>query len=86
MMAGKFKVLLGESEDLRCRLLELPFRGKRLSMFFLLPDEEIEARPSPLRHLERNLTAHNLKKLFSTLRVLFHRRTRYELIINSIFV
>lgn len=64
MMAGKFKVLLGESPELGCRLLELPFRGKRLSMFLILPDEG----PNSLRNLEANLTAINLKKLFSSLR------------------
>lgn len=72
MMAGKFKVLLGESDTLRCRLLELPFRGKRLSMFIMLPDEDVSSSKSSssrLSHLEENLTAQNLKKLFASLRV-----------------
>ncbi|OXA45547.1 leukocyte elastase inhibitor [Folsomia candida] len=71
MMAGKFKVLLGESDTLRCRLLELPFRGKRLSMFIMLPDEDVSSSKSSssrLSHLEENLTAQNLKKLFASLR------------------
>lgn len=73
MMTGKFQVLLGSSSELNCRLLELPFRGRRLSMFIILPDldensGEEEPNPSLLR-LERNLDADNLKKLFATLRV-----------------
>jgi serine protease inhibitor len=74
MMAGKFKVLRGGSKDLRCRLLELPFVGKRLSMFIILPDEDSEQPDgsSGLASLEKNLTAANLKKLFATLRVRLH--------------
>lgn len=78
MMTGRFNVLLGSSEELKCRLLELPFRGRRLSMFILLPDQDRirnigDKRSNPnklpnLTQLERNLNAENLKRLFSTLK------------------
>jgi hypothetical protein len=42
-------------------------------MFILLPDEEISSSSggstTTLSHLEKNLTAQNLKKLFASLRV-----------------
>jgi len=82
-MAGKLKVLRGFSSDLRCRLLELPFVGKRLSMFILLPDEDVENQPEALSRLERNLTAANLKKLFATLSV--SRISCYTFIFINVF-
>ncbi|CAL8105285.1 unnamed protein product [Orchesella dallaii] len=68
MMAGKFQVSLGESNELGCRLLELPFRARRLSMFLLLPNEETGDDPTQsLRRLESSLNSDTLKQLFSTL-------------------
>lgn len=83
MMAGKFQVSLGESKQLGCRLLELPFRGKRLSMFILLPNEDTPGiggnDPSEsLRRLEAGLNSDTLKQLFSSLTVRF---LKYNLII-----
>jgi len=77
MMTGRFNVLLGSSAKLKCRLVELPFRGRRLSMFILLPDAQYSSsesdtgsrRAASLAHLEQHLTAENLKKLFATLKV-----------------
>lgn len=70
MMAGKFQVSLGESKQLGCRLLELPFKARRLSMFLLLPNEETGSDPSEsLDRLEKSLNSDSLKQLFSSLTV-----------------
>ncbi|CAG0894643.1 unnamed protein product [Cyprideis torosa] len=64
MMIGRFKVPLGYSPDLECRVLELPFREKRMSMFIFLPDD----METGLSRLEANLTTDVIKALFSTLK------------------
>ena len=64
-MYGKFKLPLGYSQDMECRVLELPFEQKRISMFILLPDDPING----LNRLEANMTSENIKSLFSTLKV-----------------
>lgn len=75
MMAGKFQVSLGGSKQLGCRLLELPFHARRLSMFLLLPNEEVgNGDPSEsLARLEASLNSDMLKQLFSSLTVSFHQ-------------
>ena len=64
MMSGKFTLPMGYSPELECRILEMPFTQRRISMFFLLPDEQ-----DGLSRLEANLTSANVKMLFSTLQV-----------------
>lgn len=39
MMYQKKKLPFGYIQDLKCRVLELPYRGKELSMIILLPDD-----------------------------------------------
>jgi serine protease inhibitor len=65
MMAGRFKLPLGYSKELECRVLELPFSQRRISMFLLLPDESVDG----LSRLEANISTENIKLLFSTLQV-----------------
>lgn len=38
-MYQKKKFLYGYIEDLQCRVLELPYQGRELSMVILLPDD-----------------------------------------------
>lgn len=38
-MYQKKKLPFGYIQDLKCRVLELPYRGKELSMIILLPDD-----------------------------------------------
>ena len=66
-MSGKFELPLGHSQEMECRVLEMPFSQKRISMFILLPDDPIDG----LTRLEANMTTENIKMLFSTLRVRF---------------
>ena len=65
MMSGRFTLPLGYSPEMECRILELPFTQKRISMFILLPDET-----AGLAALERKITAENVKMLFTTLEVI----------------
>ena len=65
MMSGRFTLPLGYSPEMECRILELPFTQKRISMFILLPDET-----DGLASLERKITAENVKMLFTTLEVI----------------
>ena len=66
-MAGKFELPVGYSADLECRVLEIPFSQKRISMFVLLPDDPVDG----LNQLEANISTINIKTLFSTLKVSF---------------
>lgn len=66
MMVGRFKVPVGYSSDLECRVAELPFVSRRISLFIILPDEVDRG----LAKLEANMTSDNVKALFSTLKVL----------------
>jgi serine protease inhibitor len=66
MMSGRFSLPLGYSPEMECRILELPFTQKRISLFLVLPDDPgIDG----LQRLEANLTSDSLKSLFSTLQV-----------------
>jgi len=49
------RFLYGENSELSCRAIELPYAGKNLSMFVLLPDEG-----SSLSQLENKLTSGDL--------------------------
>eukprot|EP00095_Tigriopus_kingsejongensis_P008549 maker-scaffold989_size72935-snap-gene-0.9 protein:Tk08549 transcript:maker-scaffold989_size72935-snap-gene-0.9-mRNA-1 annotation:"hypothetical protein DAPPUDRAFT_51792" len=63
MMSGRHTLPLGYSPEMECRILEIPFTQRRISMFILLPDEP----QGGIQRLEKNLTAANLKMLLSTL-------------------
>lgn len=64
-MSGKFELPVGYSAEMECRVLELPFSQKRISMFLLLPDDPVDG----LANLESNISTENIKTLFSTLKV-----------------
>ena len=64
-MSGKFQLPLGYSAEMECRVLDLPFSQKRISMFLLLPDDPVDG----LANLESNISTENIKTLFSTLKV-----------------
>lgn len=64
MMSGRHTLPLGYSPEMECRILEIPFTQRRISMFVLLPDDP----EGGLTRLESNLTADSLKMLFSTLK------------------
>ena len=69
-MSGKFKLPIGYSQEMACRVLELPFSQRRISMFILLPDDPNDG----LQDIEKNMSTKNITKLFSTLKVrLFFR-------------
>ncbi|XP_012506837.1 PREDICTED: leukocyte elastase inhibitor isoform X2 [Propithecus coquereli] len=59
MMYQKKKFPYGYIEDLRCRVLELPYQGKELSMLVLLPDD-IEDESTGLKKIEEQLTFEKL--------------------------
>ena len=63
-MSGRFTLPLGYSPEMECRILELPFTQRRVSLFLLLPDEQ-----DGLESLEERMTAENVKMLFTTLQV-----------------
>jgi len=65
MMIGKFKLPLGYSQDLECRVLEIPFKERRISLFILLPDDLDRG----LARLEEHMSSDTIKALFSTLKV-----------------
>ena len=72
-MAGKFKLPLGYSQELECRVLEMPFshhKDGRISMFLLLPDDPVMG----LSRLEANISTENIQQLLSTL----NREVRIE--------
>ena len=66
-MSGKFDLPIGYNQEMECRVLEMPFSQKRISMFILLPDDPLHG----LTRLEANMTTSNIKMLFSTLKVSF---------------
>lgn len=59
MMYQKKKFLYGYIEDLQCRVLELPYQGRELSMVILLPDD-IEDEATGLKKIEEQLTLEKL--------------------------
>ena len=65
MMIGRFKIPIGYSSDLECRIAELPFSSRRISLFIILPDDV----DCGLDKLETNMSSDNIKTLFSTLKV-----------------
>jgi serine protease inhibitor len=65
MMFGRHTLPLGYSPELECRILELPFTQRRISLFLLLPDDPEQG----LQQLESNMKPDTIKMLFSTLQV-----------------
>jgi len=63
-MSGKFRLPIGYSQAMECRVLELPFSQRRISMFILLPDDPNKG----LETFENNLSTKNIQNLFSTLK------------------
>ncbi|XP_054577533.1 leukocyte elastase inhibitor-like [Eptesicus fuscus] len=59
MMYQKSTYPLGYIEDLKCRVLELPYQGRELSMVILLPDD-IEDEATGLKKIEEQLTLEKL--------------------------
>ncbi|KAM8791994.1 leukocyte elastase inhibitor isoform 2-T2 [Rhynchonycteris naso] len=59
MMYQKKKFPFAYIEDLKCRVLELPYQGKELSMVILLPDD-IEDEATGLKQIEEQLTLEKL--------------------------
>lgn len=66
MMVGRFKIPVGYSSDLECRIAELPFSSRRVSFFIILPDDVDRG----ITKLEANMSSDNIKALFSTLKVI----------------
>lgn len=63
MMIGKFPAAYGYSKQLKCSILELPYKISRLSMFFILPENV-----NGLLGLVRNLNASSLTDLIASMR------------------
>ncbi|XP_054580518.1 leukocyte elastase inhibitor-like [Eptesicus fuscus] len=61
MMYQKNKFPFGYIEDLKCRVLELPYQGRELSMVILLPDD-IEDEAMGLKKIEDQLTLEKLRE------------------------
>lgn len=61
MMYQKKKLPFRLIEDLKCRVLELPYKGGELSMVILLP-EDIEDESTGLRKIEQQLTLEKLRE------------------------
>ncbi|XP_059544413.1 leukocyte elastase inhibitor-like [Myotis daubentonii] len=61
MMYQKSKFPFGYIKDLKCRVLELPYQGRDLSMVILLPDD-IEDEATGLKKIEKQLTLKKLHK------------------------
>lgn len=59
MMYQKKKFPYGYIQDLKCRVLELPYQGEELSMVILLPDD-IEDESTGLKKIEEQLTLEKL--------------------------
>lgn len=59
MMYQKKKLPLGYIQDLKCKVLELPYQGEELSMVILLP-EDIEDESTGLKKIEEQLTLEKL--------------------------
>ena len=66
MMVGRFRIPVGYSSDLECRIAELPFSSRRVSLFIILPDDVDRG----LAKLEQSMSSDNVKALFSTLKVI----------------
>ncbi|XP_012872065.1 PREDICTED: leukocyte elastase inhibitor-like [Dipodomys ordii] len=61
MMYQEKKFPFGYIQDLKCRVLELPYQGEELSMVILLPDD-IEDESTGLRKIEKQFTLEKLRE------------------------
>ncbi|XP_076999842.1 leukocyte elastase inhibitor [Tamandua tetradactyla] len=61
MMHQKKKFPYGYIQELKCRVLELPYEGKELSMIILLPDD-IKDDSTGLKKIEKQMTLEKLKE------------------------
>ncbi|XP_038248749.1 leukocyte elastase inhibitor [Dermochelys coriacea] len=61
MMYQKKKFPFGYISELKCRVLELPYDGKELSMIIFLPDD-IDDNSTGLQQLEKQLTLEKLQE------------------------
>lgn len=61
MMFQKKKFPYGYIPELKCRVLEMPYQGKELSMVILLPDD-IEDESTGLKKIEEQLTLEKLRE------------------------
>ncbi|XP_074056744.1 leukocyte elastase inhibitor-like [Macrotis lagotis] len=61
MMYQKKKLPFGYIKALKCRVLELPYKGNELSMIILLPDD-IEDNSTGLEEIEKQLSMEKLKE------------------------
>ncbi|XP_057556157.1 leukocyte elastase inhibitor isoform X2 [Hippopotamus amphibius kiboko] len=61
MMYQKKKFPFGRIEDLKCRVLEMPYQGKDLSMVILLPDG-IQDESTGLKQIEQQLSLEKLRE------------------------
>uniref|UniRef100_A0A8C3YHV7 Serpin family B member 1 n=1 Tax=Catagonus wagneri TaxID=51154 RepID=A0A8C3YHV7_9CETA len=61
MMYQKKKFPFGYIKELKCRVLELPYQGRELSMVILLPDS-IEDESTGLSKIEQQLTLERLRE------------------------
>jgi len=67
MMRAEMKLYYGWNSELHCQAIELPYSGKSLSMFILLPDQTATS----LSEVEKKLTANDLVNV----REKFHMRS-----------
>ncbi|RUS81925.1 hypothetical protein EGW08_010311 [Elysia chlorotica] len=63
MMYAKRKFHVGQSDKLKCRALELPYKGKDLSMVVILPDQDFG-----LQNLVGSLSQSEIDELLSSLK------------------
>ncbi|XP_004695046.1 PREDICTED: leukocyte elastase inhibitor-like [Condylura cristata] len=61
MMYQKNNLPIGHIQELKCHVLELPYKGGELSMVILLPDD-IEDESTGLEKLEQHLTLEKLRE------------------------
>lgn len=60
MMSDKKKAMSGDSEELDCKCLQLPYKGEQLSMLILLPNKRMG-----LEKLENKITVSSLQNAIS---------------------
>ncbi|KAM6177333.1 leukocyte elastase inhibitor-like [Erethizon dorsatum] len=61
MMSQKARFPYGYIEDLKCQVLELPYRDRKVSMIILLPDD-IKDDTTGLEEIEKQLTLEKLRE------------------------
>lgn len=64
MMYGNYKATTGQNTQLNCKVLQLPYSGNKLSMVFILPNDD-----NGLSQLESRLTMSKFQTILSGLRI-----------------